>query len=291
MTAVVADTRIRLTGVHAAEFVGFAQLQGPPSWGPSCQAQLRELLFKYAVLVLRDVGEPLGVLLDVVRSFGRADPFHSPEFAVPGRPEVGVLSNKLHDDGKSVGFRDAGLYWHTDGSYGEFPPLVSALYCLEAPNEGGRTCFADARAAYAELDAATRTQLESLTGCYHYWEMYEKSVKTRHLNPLSAEDKAAYPEVVRHPLVRTHPATRCKALYLNEAYLHHIDGMPEAESRKLLNELYTRVQAPRYRYAHVWQKGDLVLWDNAGVLHKAEAVSEGSIKTLYRVSGAAQAPF
>jgi alpha-ketoglutarate-dependent taurine dioxygenase len=179
---------------------------------------------------------------------------------------VHTITN-LDADGNPVAkpFINSNYFWHTDKSFLAMPALLTMLQALELPPKGGDTQFADMTKAYAALPADMKRRLDGLkvVQSLEYMRRFTGSA------PPTADDIAAAPPVA-HPLVRTHPDTGLKSLYIG-MYSSHIIGMPEAEGRALLGELLDHATQPRFVYTHVWRQGDLVLWDNRCLLHKAVA--------------------
>ena len=153
--------------------------------------------------------------------------------------------------------------WHTDKSYYPVPPMLTALYAVELPPRGGDTEFANTTMGYAALTETTKRQIDQLRVVF-YWGA--GASKPDVSPPASLREQVP----VDHPLVRTHPETGRKALYLGN-HASHILGMPEAEGRALLDELLEHTTKPPFVYAHRWRIGDLVMWDNRCLLHRAVA--------------------
>jgi taurine dioxygenase len=178
-----------------------------------------------------------------------------------------VISN-LDSDGNPVD-RSASpvsnYRWHTDKSYYPVPPMLTALYAVELPPSGGDTEFANTAMGHAALAEATKRQIEGLRVVF-YWGA---GAREPDASPRSPADLRDHPPV-DHPLVRTHPESGRKALYLGN-HASHILGMPEAEGRTLLDELLEHTTKPQFVYGHRWRIGDLVIWDNRCLLHRAVA--------------------
>jgi len=191
----------------------------------------------------------------------------------PQVPEVLVLSN-IFEEGKPIGMQDAGQYWHTDLSYTAEPSRCSLLYALEVPFENGvalgDTVFVNTAAAYDALSDEMKARLAGLKATHSYTARYQRMQKGGKRVDLEDDQKKAVPEVV-HPIVRTHPFTGRKCLYVNEGFTVGIVGMPKAESDELLAELYAHVTDERFMYRHRWQVGDLLMWDNCSTQHNAVA--------------------
>ena len=178
-----------------------------------------------------------------------------------------VISN-LGKDGNPVDRSSSPVSnyrWHTDKAYYAVPPMLTALYAVELPPHGGDTEFANTAMGYAALSETTKRRIEGLRVVF-YWGAGAARLEG---SPRSSAELHEHPPV-DHPLVRTHPETRRKALYLGN-HASHIAGMPEAEGRALLDELLEHTTRRQFVYAHRWRIGDLVMWDNRCLLHRAVA--------------------
>jgi taurine dioxygenase len=191
----------------------------------------------------------------------------------PQVPEVLVLSN-IVENGRHIGIQDGGQYWHTDLSYTAEPSRCSLLYAVEIPFEKGvalgDTLFVNTSAAYEALPDDMKARLAGLKATHSYTARYQRMHKRGLRDELDEDQKKAVPEVV-HPVVRTHPSTGRKCLYVNEGFTVGIVGMPKDESDALLAGLYDHVTDPRFMYRHRWQVGDLLMWDNCSTQHNAVA--------------------
>ena len=166
------------------------------------------------------------------------------QFALAGHPEVLVVSN-IVENGKPIGLGDAGHFWHSDLSYKEKPSLGSLLHAQELPREGGDTLFANMHLAWDELPAHLRSAVEGRRAEHTYLAQYAELQKRSPWRPnLSAEQVAEVKPVV-HPIVRTHPETARKALFVSEHFTTRIVDLPEDESRALLAELFAHSVQPR----------------------------------------------
>ena len=178
-----------------------------------------------------------------------------------------VISN-LDSDGNPVDRSSSPVSnyrWHTDKAYYPVPPMLTALYAVEMPPEGGDTEFANTEMGYAALPQETQRRIAELRVVF-YWGASRRAAGGDLLSEAQLRERPP----VDHPLVRTHPATGKKALYLGN-HASHILGMPEAEGVALLDELLDHTTKPDFVYAHRWRKGDLVIWDNRCLLHRAVA--------------------
>jgi taurine dioxygenase len=185
-------------------------------------------------------------------------------------PEIFVVSN-IVEDGRHVGAYDAGLFWHTDGAYLKNPHAVSALRALEVPVKDGRvlgdTVFASMSASYDALPASMKKRLDGLQALQSIIHRHQKTVDSGRKKEYNAAVRAD-PEAV-HPVVRVHPVTKRKCLYVSEGYTVKILGLPEDESAALIAELTSHCTRPEFQYRHTWQQDDLVTWDDCSTQHKA----------------------
>ncbi|MBV9687257.1 MAG: TauD/TfdA family dioxygenase [Alphaproteobacteria bacterium] len=156
-------------------------------------------------------------------------------------------------------------HWHTDKPYYPMPPMLTALYAVEVPPLGGDTEFANTALGYAGLPDVMKQRIEGLRVVF-YWGGGARRSETSARTPAELREHPG----VDHPLVRTHPETGRKALYLGN-HASHILGMPEPEGSTLLDTLLEHTTRPQFLYAHRWHAGDLVMWDNRCLLHRAVA--------------------
>ena len=234
--------------------------------------QIEDALHEHLVVVVRDQKLSPEQHIRFSRRFGvLADHVLSP-YALPGHPEIYVVSN-IVENGKPIGVADAGPQWHSDFCYRERPSRCSLLYALEVPIiDGvprGDTLFSNTVAALEALPAGLKARVEKLQAVFSLTQSYEQRIKDgANLLPLTAEQKAKAPDVV-HPVVRTHPYTGLRGLYACELNTKNIVGVSEDESRELLTTIYTQVARPEFVYRHQWRTGDLLIWDNVSVQHRA----------------------
>lgn len=206
----------------------------------------------------------------LTRRFGDIFSYTLSANAHPHHPEVLLLSN-LRRGGRPCGTPGSGRYWHTDGHYLPVPPGASILHAVHAPRSGGDTLFANTADAYDRLPATLKRRIEGLrviisrerTRPYHYPDK----------PPVTDAERAAWPEV-DHPVVRTHPVTGRKSLYVGGIVPYRIEGMGEDESNPLVTELQRYTTDPEYVHVHRWRAGDLVVWDNRTVIHRGTAYDE-----------------
>ncbi|MEX2643215.1 MAG: TauD/TfdA family dioxygenase [Acetobacterales bacterium] len=227
--------------------------------------RIEDLFSERSVLVFRDQQlDPTGLVAFSAR-FGEIETPLLNQFTLPEAPQVLVLSN-LKEGDKPKGAHRQGHLWHTDLTYMPEPSLGSLLYGVEVPPEGGDTLFASIKVAYETLPEQRRKALDELKAVHSYPHAYAQLYPDR--EPLSEEQKARVPDIV-HPLVRTHPVTGRKALYIGEHIIKEISGLSGEETAALVKELIAHITREAMIYRHKWRAGDLLMWDNRGVLHHA----------------------
>jgi len=237
-------------------------------------ATILQALGDHGVLRFPDQGIDAPELRDFAANFGSLQVLRSGQDP-SALPEVSILSNIVRD-GKLVGVPDAGQNWHTDMTYNRVPGFVNVLAAFEVPMRDGRplgaTHFANTAAAYDGLPEALKRQLQDATATHDlnfYWEFMRRE-KASPRAPLSPAERAAHPPS-QHPVFLTHPISGRKVIYVNPGLTEKIDGMPEEESRKILNTLFDHVLQPEYRYIHNWAVRDVLLWDHLSTWHNAIA--------------------
>jgi len=229
--------------------------------------QIREAFRAHHVLVFPEQVLSRERQFEFIANFGEIER-HGLRNAQTKRYAAAHVISNLDSDGNPVDRSTSPVSnyrWHTDKSYYPVPPMLTALYAVELPPRGGDTEFANTAMGYAALTEATKRQIDGLRVVF-YW-----GAGARKPDPSSRlpADLRVHPPV-DHPLVRTHPETGKKALYLGN-HSSHILGMPEAEGRALLDELLEHTTQPQFVYPHCWRIGDLVMWDNRCLLHRAVA--------------------
>jgi taurine dioxygenase len=232
---------------------------------------VEDLLHERGVIVFRDQHLTEEQHIAFSRRFGELEIHVAADYLKPGYPEILVVSN-LIENGRNIGLADAGQYWHSDLSYIANPSRCSLLYALEVPVKDGvvlgETLFASAAYAYDTLPEGLKTRLESMTAVHRYRDRYEKQQAAGTRRALTEEQLKQVPDV-SHPVVRRHPVTGRKVLFVNEGFTVCVEGMPREESEALLSELFAHIVRREALYTHPWREGDLLMWDNCLTQHRA----------------------
>jgi taurine dioxygenase len=285
MSASATDIAFTNLGGHMAIAVEGIDLHQAPD--TSLAKTLRQALLDNLVLCIRGQSIGPGEYLATIASFG--EPLVRPEIPhVPGYPAVTTLSSDDRDtkgDGRRL---IAGSHWHSDDTFMAEPCSLTCLYGIEVPETGGDTEFANMVAAYEALPASERRRLDALR-VVHMMKPASRAVgRTRTIAP---ELLAARPPV-EHPLVRTHPETGRKALYISRNRMDHIVGMEIEAGHQLIDELVAHATQPQFCYRHKWRQGDIVIWDDRCTMHKANGdYAEGARRFMNRIIVAGDTPF
>jgi taurine dioxygenase len=241
---------------------------------------IRTAWHRHLVVVFRDQ-DMAGDLSRFSRRFGELDPAPVDTQgmpSIPEHPEIAVISN-IVEDGAPIGALGAfEAAWHTDMSYRPEPPSASLLFALEVPDEGGDTGFANMYLACQELSAALRDRAEGRA--IKHDASHDSAGQLRRRFEVPANPREA--PGASHPIIRTHPATSAKALFLGRRRNAYVDGLEMAESEALLDALWAFATRPEFTWHHQWAPGDLVVWDNRCTLHRRDAFDADARRLMLR---------
>ena len=250
-----------------AEIIGLDLSEGA---GSADIARIRAALADRGVLVFREQANLTPAQhVAFSRNFGPLEIHVQHAFHHKQHPEILIVSNVV-EDGKPIGLTDAGRYWHSDLSYVAEPSLGSLLHARELPDEGGDTLFANMAAAYAALPSGVKARIDGLEA-EHSYEARNKIQQAKYgdLRPGLSEEQRAKVRPVIHPVVRVHPDSGRRALFVNEGFTTRIMGLADEESAALLRELFDFSVQERFIYRHNWVANDLIFWDNRQTMHLA----------------------
>jgi taurine dioxygenase len=225
--------------------------------------------------------------------FGPVEPHTVAIFRHPELPAITVLSNRV-EMGRPKGIRDAGSHWHSDYSYKQVPANATLLYAVEVPDEGGDTLFADLAAAYEALPEDVKRQIDGSYARHQYrWNPDQHHPEGR-WRLLSEEEREQTPEVI-HPVVRLHPETGVRSIYVFPGITSGVKGivdLPDEESDALLAVLYQHCTQERFLFRYKWREGDVVLWDNRATMHCAttDTLAPDCYRTLWRLNTTGSSP-
>lgn len=240
-----------------------AEIQGVDLSGPVSLNDLtviKQALIDNLVLVIRDQKLDPGGLLSAVRLFGETMEQHLTGTLMKDHPEIAVLdSQKMPPDNEGRVIPFGGRDWHTDHTNHERPPKYTALYAVKLPSKGGDTSFANMQVAYNSMNTGEQLRLGKI----------QTVNKIEDFGYIGAGAREKFGNRPIHPLIRTHPDTGRKAIYVHPGKLERIAGCKPKESLEFINALLSRVITPANTYRHMWRRGDLLLCDNRAVLHLA----------------------
>lgn len=218
--------------------------------------------------------------IEFSRRFGGLEIHPNPKHLLREHPELLHLTNRLGESGEALGLKDGGSDWHSDLSYMKAPSMGSLLYALQVPKVGGDTEWGNMYSAYDTLPEATKARIEGLNAIHQFDHnanprltppdgvVRNQSATGSIWDAKSAETKARTPNVP-HPIVRVHPDTGRKALFINRRFTIAVEDMDADEGENLLLELFDHCEQPQFIYRHIWRAGDLLMWDNRCTIHVA----------------------
>ena len=246
-------------------------------------AQVERALHEHAYVVFpHQTLEPAGFAA-FARLWGEPEPHVIDTYHHPADANILILSN-VRRGGEPIGLVDAGTYFHSDYSYREVPARCTILYAIQMPRGKRGTTFANQRRAYDELPSAQQARLDGLVVRHHYGNRHDLDEASRTVASLLSEDQKKKLDWVRHPLVRPHPRTGAKALYAVSGSSFGIEGMQDADARALLDELAAHATQPKYCHTYDYDVGDVIVWDNAQLLHAAPLADPDDPRTLWRIT-------
>jgi taurine dioxygenase len=269
-----------------------AEITGMPIHGdvtPEHLAEFIALLHRYRVLVVPETAIAPADLVAFSARFGPLEIHSLFENTLPAHREIFCVGN-VERDGMKASFSRGVEQWHGDSSYRTVPSDASLFYGEIVPPVGAETMFADATAAYRSLAPDLKRQIDGFYAIHSLETLRQWGLRhnpDRDRNTDTMPDK--FPPV-RQPLVRTHPATGSKSLYVCPAVISHIEGLEPEASAALIDTLIAHITQPRFVYSHHWHQGDLVMWDNRAVLHTASLFDHTRYQRLmYRTTIAGNA--
>jgi taurine dioxygenase len=259
--------RIRaLAGAFGAEVPGFDLSRMTTAF----RTQLTKALGRHLLLIFRNQSLSFDGQVKFTEIFGPFDQRLRPgdrPFRHPDDRRIQVVTN----DRSGPTLTLATMFWHTDQSFRRDPAPVIILKAVVVPPVGGLTMFADMRAAYEALTPELKTSIGSLKARHRFGALFAAS-------SVATSRGGA----VIHPLVREHPITKRRSLYLNQFSLESLQGVPRERGAELLRRLYSHALKPEFIYSHKWTPGDVLVWDNTSLMHRAADIPTDTLRVLYR---------
>ena len=244
-------------------------------------AAIRAAWLEHLVLRFREQSLTDPQLKAFSARFGELDPPGPNPYGkpfLPDHPEMNVISNIKVDGMPIGGLGDGEAIWHADMTYVEQPPMAAILHALEVPSSGGDTYWANMYLAYETLPAALKDRIADRRAV-HDATYNSAGIMRKGYGAVTDPRKAPG---ARHPLVRVHPETGRKTLFLGRRRNSYIEGLELAESDRLLDELWAHATQPRFTFRQQWRVGDVILWDNRCTLHRRDAFDPAARRLLHR---------
>lgn len=202
-------------------------------------------------------------------------------------PAITIISN-IEKDGKPIGALGSGeADWHTDMSYIDIPPAASILHARQIPDSGGDTLFCNMYAAYEALDADIKAQIDGRRAIHDFTYTSAGTIRIGHDEVGDVREAPG----ARHPLVRTHPETGRKCLFLGRRVNGYVLDLPVADSEALLDRLWAAATDPALTWSHRWREGDVLMWDNRCVMHRREAFDPAAARLMHRTQVTGDRPY
>jgi taurine dioxygenase len=253
-------------------------------------ARLHRAHLDHHLLIFRDMRITPTQQVTFSRRFGPLQIHVLRQFQLPSDPEILIISN-IKENGQPIGLGDAGHYWHSDLSYKEIPSLGSMLHAQELPQIGGDTLFANQHTAWETLPQALKDKIANLTAEHSYLAKYAELQRRNPWRPNLTQAQIDEVKPVVQPVVRVHPETGRRALFVSEHFTTRIVGLPQDESDALLAELFDYSTRLDHVYRHQWLPHDMVFWDNRSLMHLAAGCPEDQRRKLYRTTIEGDRPF
>ena len=242
------------------------------------------------LLVFRDQRITPAQQIDFSRRFGALQIHVLQQFQLARHPEVLIVSN-IKENGRPIGLGDAGHFWHSDLSYVAAPSLGSMLHAQQLPATGGDTLFANMHLAWDRLPKELKRAVEGKRAEHSYLAQYAELQRRSPWRPDLTQEQIDQVKPVAHPIVRIHPETGRRALFVSEHFTTRIVGLPEDESRALLDLLFAHSVKEEHVYRHRWQPHDLVFWDSRSLMHLAAGTPDDQRRKMYRTTIEGDVPF
>ncbi|WFP48561.1 TauD/TfdA family dioxygenase [Methylomonas sp. EFPC3] len=255
-------------------------------------ALIRQLIYKNKLVVLRGQELTAERYVAFTRKLGRPQVYFQPQYHHPDHAEIFVSSNVIEADGKKLGVAGTGRYWHTDCAFEPHPLSFTSVYPLVFPKSARETSYIDMAAVYAKLPAELKAYVETASAVHEGKLRYKVQASDidKSLAELLDRIHNEVPPVI-HPAVIQHPVTGEKILYISSGFTTKLAGLTYEENQKVMQALFDFAEQPEHIHTHYWEEGDLIIWDNRPLVHKASSVKPGEKSKSYRIGIYDDLPF
>jgi len=255
-------------------------------------AMIRNLIYKNKLVVLRDQDLDEEGYVAFARKLGRPQTYFQPQYHHPKHPEIFVSSNVPDENGNKIGVSGTGKYWHTDCQFEKQPLSFTSVYPLIFPKMSRETSYIDMVEVYKNLPAKLKSAVDGATFIHEGQMRYKVQAEDidKSLRELLDKINEQVPPVT-HPAVIEHPVTGEKTLYISSGFTTKMVGLSYEDNQRLMRELFDFIEQKEHVHTHYWEEGDLIIWDNRSLIHKASGVKPGETSKMYRVGIYDDLPF
>ncbi|TBR60655.1 taurine catabolism dioxygenase [Westiellopsis prolifica IICB1] len=250
---------------------------------PSEVKLIKQLVYEHKLIVFREQNINEDQYLEFARKIGTPQIYPQDNYHHPDYPEIFVSAN-IAKDGKKFGVKGTGRYWHTDCAFLDEPLPLTMLYPQILPNSMRETYYIDMQEVYKNLPTNLRDYVDGKYMIHEAkwrYKVQEWDIDRAIIDIMNDFEQKFPP--VKHPAIITHPVTQEKILYMNQGFTTGIVGFDYEINQKVLPELFAFIERDEHIYTHVWKEGDIILWENRSLNHKASIVPEGEKSVSYRI--------
>ena len=244
---------------------------------------IKSLVYKHQLVIFRNQEISIEEYSNFSKKIGTPQIYFQDNYHHPDYPEIFVSSN-VQENGKKIGVSGTGRYWHTDCSFQPEPLPLTLLYPQILPTSIRETYYIDMHQVYKNLPSKLKDYVDGKNALHEgkwRYKVQECDIDRAIIDILNDVEKMAPPSI--HPMVIAHPVSHLPSLYISEGFTTRVLGVSQEKSQQILAELFAFVQQEQHIHTHVWQEGDILLWDNRVLIHKASSVPKGEASASYRI--------
>jgi taurine dioxygenase len=254
-----------------------------PLLSDDIRRRIKQLVYRYKLVVMRGMSLTTHEYVEFARNFGEPQIYFQPNYHHPEHPEIFVSANVPYK-GEKFGVSGTGRYWHTDYQFFEQPLPFTMLYPQAFAPSARDTSYIDMQAVFERLPTSLRQRVEGIRARHDAKLRYK--VQAGDIDKSIAElleEMARIAPPTWHPAVIEHSETGCESLYLSPGFTVALEGLSHEANQRVLAELFEFITRPEHIHSHLWSTGDILLWDNRTLLHKASDTRKGEPSVSYRI--------